>query len=280
MIPWPGDAAVIVSVLLVARGMFRGRKVLDGTSVDNITAFLFHRGGHADPARLAANAGRSFVGSYVLGMGFTFDDTDKTGVASSLAAMQRLIDSDPRNRQVIFLYIGGEEVNTSPTHAHHRYVINFRDYPLTRQDVGHQWMGASADFRRQWLREGAVPLDYPAPVARDRPDLLKIVEERVRPERQRLGDNGDARRRKSKWWLWGRYTPALYTSIDGLDRVLVISQVTQHHAFAFVPSQTRPAATRRTCAQDEERRQRQARRRRAALAPDSVRPRSDADFKE
>ena len=82
-----------------------------------------------------------------------------------------------------------------------------------------------------------MPLDYPAPVARDWPDLLKIVEERVRPERQRLGDNGDARRRKSKWWLWGRYTPALYTSIDGLDRVLVISQVTQHHAFAFVPSE-------------------------------------------
>ena len=92
-------------------------------------------------------------------------------------------------------------------------------------------------FVEQWLRKGSVPLDYPAPVARDWPDLLKIVEERVRPERQRLGDNGDARRRKSKWWLWGRYTPALYTSIDGLDRVLVISQVTQHHAFSFVPSE-------------------------------------------
>ena len=236
-VQWPGEAAVIVSVLHVAKGPFRGRKVLDGGSVDNITAFLFHRGGHADPARLAANAGKSFQGSIVLGMGFTFDDTDRKGVASSLAEMHRLIESDPSNREVIFPYIGGAEVNTSSTHAHHRYVINFRDYPLTRQDVGHQWMGASADFRRQWLRKGSVPLDYPAPVARDWPDLLKIVEERVRPERQRLGDNGDARRRKSKWWLWGRYTPALYTSIDGLDRVLVISQVTQHHAFSFVPSE-------------------------------------------
>ena len=43
---------------------------------------------------------------------------------------------------------------------------------------------------------------------------------------------------------------------------------------------TRPAAARPTCAQDEERRQRQAKRRRAALAPDSVRPRSDADLNE
>ena len=117
-VPWPGEAAVIVSVLHVAKGPFRGRKVLDSATVDNITAFLFHRGGHADPVRLAANAGKSFQGSIVLGMGFTFDDTDKKGVASSRAEMHRLIKSDPRNREVIFPYIGGEEVNTSPTHAH------------------------------------------------------------------------------------------------------------------------------------------------------------------
>ena len=114
-VQWPGEAAVIVSVLHVAKGPFRGHKALDGASVDNITAFLFHRGGHADPVRLAANAGKSFVGSYVLGMGFTFDDTDKKGVASSLADMQRLIESDARNREVIFPYIGGEEINTSPS---------------------------------------------------------------------------------------------------------------------------------------------------------------------
>ena len=235
-VQWPGEAAVIVSILHIANGAFRGRKVLDGASVDNITAFLFHRGGHADPARLAANAGKSFVGSYVLGMGFTFDDTDRKGVASSLAEMQRIIESNPRNREVILPYIGGEEVNTSPTHAHHRYVINFRDYPLTRQDVGHQWMGASADFRRQWLREGAVPLDYPAAVACDWPDLLKIVEERVKPERQRLGDNGDARRRKAKWWLWGRYTPALFSAVAELEQVIACPIVSNKVSFTILPA--------------------------------------------
>ena len=35
-----------------------------------------------DPTQLATNAGKSFVGSYVLGMGFTFDDTDTKGVAT------------------------------------------------------------------------------------------------------------------------------------------------------------------------------------------------------
>ena len=117
-------------------GFFPGAKYLDGEAVETITAFLFHRGGHRDPERLAANAGKSFQGSIVLGMGFTFDDTDKKGVASPLAEMRRLIEDNPRNRQAIFPYIGGEEVNTSPTHAHHRYVINFRDWPLQREEVG------------------------------------------------------------------------------------------------------------------------------------------------
>ena len=38
---------------------------------------------------------------------------------------------------MIFPYIGGEEVNTSPTHAHHRYVINFGD--MTRERGSRSW---------------------------------------------------------------------------------------------------------------------------------------------
>ncbi|MCY3837961.1 MAG: N-6 DNA methylase, partial [Gammaproteobacteria bacterium] len=98
---WPGLAAVVVSVLHVWKGRFGGAKRLDEFDVDRITAFLFHRGGHSDPQRLEENAGKSFQGSIVLGMGFTFDDTDKKGVATPIAEMQRLIEENPRN-QVIF----------------------------------------------------------------------------------------------------------------------------------------------------------------------------------
>ena len=232
---WPGDAAVVVSVLHITKSDYADTKVLDGTAVDTITAFLFHRGGHADPVRLQANAGKSFQGSIVLGMGFTFDDTDKKGVASPLAEMHRLIESDPHNREAIFPYIGGEEVNTSPTHAHHRYVINFHDYPLRRDNLETTWLYADAEQRREWLREAIVPLDYPDPVAADWPNLVPIIEERVKPERTKLGDNGDARRRKEKWWLWGRYTPALFSAVASLGRVLAISRVGQQAAFAFLP---------------------------------------------
>ena len=150
--------------------------------------------------------------------------------------MRRLIEENPRNREAIFPYIGGEEVNTSPTHAHHRYVINFRDYPLRRDDLRELWATADDDQRREWLRRGIVPLDYPDPVAADWPELLDIVEERVKPERRKLGDNGDARRRKEKWWLWGRYTPALFAAVASRRRVLAISRVGQQAAEAFLPA--------------------------------------------
>ena len=66
----------------------RGRSTTGG-EVDTISAFLFHAGSHDDPQRLSANAERSFVGSYVLGMGFTFDDTNTKGVATPLAEMRQ-----------------------------------------------------------------------------------------------------------------------------------------------------------------------------------------------
>ena len=233
-VKWPGLAAVVVSVLHLHKGPFTGAKRLDDEVTDTITAFLFHRGGHEDPARLKANTGKSFVGSYVLGMGFTFDDTDKKGVASPLAEMRRLIEQDPRNQEAIFPYIGGEEVNTSPSQAHHRFVINFRDYPLSRVDLGERWEVADLDQHREWLRQGIVPLDYPAPVAEDWPDLMAIVEERVKPERMKV----NRKVRRDRWWQFGDRQPALYGAIAGLDRVLVISQTSKTMAFMFLSSRT------------------------------------------
>ena len=290
-VKWPGLAAVVVSVLHVTKGRFPGGaqhlgdkaapdhgfgtlsagsfpgvKRLDGEAAETITAFLFHRGGHDDPARLAANAGKSFQGSIVLGMGFTFDDTDAKGVATPLAEMHRLIEANPRNRQAIFPYIGGEEVNTSPTHAHHRYVINFRDYPLRREekawesregvgesraeagaerrryplhreDVGESWAEADDERRRELRRQPVVPHDYPGPVAADWPELLAIVEERVKPERAHLTRNAIGRKRATFWWQYGSLAKELYSSTAGLERVLVTgAAAVMYHMITFISS--------------------------------------------
>ncbi len=85
-----------------------------------ITAFLFHDGGDADPHPLRGNSGKSFQGYVVVGMGFTFDDTAADGAAGSIAEMREIIEAEPQSKEVIFPYIGGDEVNTSATHAHHR----------------------------------------------------------------------------------------------------------------------------------------------------------------
>ena len=200
-IQWPGEAAVVVSVVHLIKGLVSGVKRLDGNRVNVITAFLYDSGSNDDPERLAINADKSFVGSYILGMGFTFDDTDKTGVASPTSEMYRLIERNPSNREVILPYIGGEEVNTSPTHSYHRYVIHFGN--------------ASEEYvRGRW------------------PELMRIVEARVKPER--LSKNDVLAR--TKWWLFLRPRLELASAISGMDRVIVTSRVGQHAAFTFLPT--------------------------------------------
>jgi hypothetical protein len=202
-IKWPGEAAVVIATVHIHKGPLTGPYLLDDRPVERLTAFLFHAGADSDPAKLAANANKSFVGSVVLGMGFTFDDHNLPKGSTPIAEMHHLIEQDPRNAERIFPYIGGEEVNTSPTHAHHRYVINFEDM--------------SEDEARRW------------------PDLMAIVEEKVKQERTRLKDNPDGRRRKTHWWLWGRYTPALFQAIKSLDQVLLVPRTSKQLSLALLP---------------------------------------------
>ncbi|MDW8373902.1 MAG: N-6 DNA methylase, partial [Planctomycetota bacterium] len=200
---WPGLAAVVVSVVHIHKGAYTGIKRLDGREVETITAFLFHRGGHDDPVALAANQQHSFLGVKTYGQGFLFTDDDPK--ATPLAEMERLIAANPACREVIFPYIGGEELNSSPTHAHHRYVINFGDRD-------------EAECRQRW------------------PELMAIVEAKVKPERLALRDTADGQRLKKTWWLFARNRPELHAAIAPLARVLTISRVGQHAAFAFLPT--------------------------------------------
>jgi hypothetical protein len=197
---WPGQAAVVVSVVNACRGQIRSPYSLDGKDAPMITAYLYPAGSHEDPKPLLANAQKSFIGSYVLGMGFTFDDNESNGVATTITEMKRLIDQNPRNRERIFPYIGGEEVNDSPSHSHRRYIINF------------EFM--TEDNARAW------------------PDLIKIVEVKVKPERLRQKDKIG----RERWWLFLRQRPELYESLAGKSRTLVVPRVTQHIGFAFLPT--------------------------------------------
>jgi hypothetical protein len=171
--------------------------ILDGRQVNKISAFLFHTGGNENPETLLANVGKGFIGSYVLGMGFTFDDTNPE--ATPIAEMHRLIEQNPKNAERIFPYIGGEEVNSSPTHAHNRYVINLGK-----------------------MSEDEVRNNYP--------DLMVILEEKVKPKRIKQASTVNPER----WWMFARPGDDLYHAIAKCDHVLVCCIVSKYLSFAFL----------------------------------------------
>lgn len=234
---WPGEAAVVVSVVHVAKGPARS-PVLDGRQVRRISAYLVEGDLDASPARLAENAGKSFQGMILLGMGFTFDDVAAAkGKASPVAEMHRLIEKDPRNAERIFPYLGGEEVNTSPTHTHHRWCIDFADFPLRRDPSLKSWFfnegtEACEKRRRDWLFEGIVPTDFPGDTAEDWPELIDIVRRNVKPDR----DPQKREALRNRWWQYAEKRPGLRSARRGLSNVHVICRVSAQHAITTVPA--------------------------------------------
>ncbi|WP_414154277.1 Eco57I restriction-modification methylase domain-containing protein [Pseudomonas sp. BNK-43-a] len=199
-VPWPGKAAVIVSLIFIKKGEAPQSVYLDNRQVGIITAYLFNKGDSENPYVLPANAGKSFQGSIPLGMGFTFDDTDKKGITSSIAEMRKLLESNPKNKERIFPYIGGSEVNDSPTHQHHRYIIDFCDM--------------DEDQAKKWN------------------DLYEIVKEKVKPDR-------DKQKRpavRNRWWQYCEKRPGLYKTIKPLSRVMVAGQTSKYRTFTFLPN--------------------------------------------
>ncbi len=119
--PWPNDAAVVTSRVHVHKGQWDGRYILSGNEAPTISAFLTPRE-EWTPRRLEANEGISYIGSYVLGMGFTLPE--------ELAL--EWIDRDPKYRDVLFPYLNGEDLNSHPLQRPSRWVINFWDWPEER----------------------------------------------------------------------------------------------------------------------------------------------------
>ena len=201
---WPGTASLEVAHVWLRKGSWDASFHLDDRMVSGITPFLTEPGAVSGPPhRLAANAAKSFNGAKVYGQGFVMEPDEA----------QRLIEKDPRNKDVLFPYLNGEDLNSRPDQSPSRWVINFFDWPLDHD---------------------SAPEDYDGPVAADYPDCLAIVEEKVKPEREKLRHNNvTGRDRADKWWRYGRGAGALYRTIAGMERVLVKSEVGNKLSFEF-----------------------------------------------
>ncbi|MGW8135619.1 Eco57I restriction-modification methylase domain-containing protein [Sphingomonas zeae] len=228
---WEGEAAVVVAQVFVTKGVSVETPVLDDRPVRRISAYLIEGERDGSPAALQENAGAAYIGSYLLGMGFTFDDVNAAkGKASTLADMRQLIAQDGKNKDRIQPYLGGEEINNSPRHTHHRYAINFFDMPLDRGAEGASWSSLNVASRQEQLRRGRMAFDYPSPVACDWPELIGIVREKVKPERDT--QNRDAVR--FRWWQYAEKRPGLYSAISTMTEVYALCRVNPHLAIARV----------------------------------------------
>ncbi|WP_052337878.1 type IIL restriction-modification enzyme MmeI [Chloroflexus sp. Y-396-1] len=138
------------------------------------------------------------------GKAFIGDYVRGIGFVLEPAEARALIECDPRNADCLFPYLNGEDLNSHPAQQPSRWVICFHDWELAR--------------------------------AQQYPDLLRMVEERVKPEREKLrSDVAGYDRLKQRWWLYAAFAKGMRQAIAPLRRVLVRSRVSELHAMVFVP---------------------------------------------
>lgn len=110
-----------------------------------------------------------------------------------------LIAKNPKNRDVLFPVLNGEDLNSSPAQSPSRWIINFFD----------------------WEKE----------VAEQYPDCFSIVQAKVLPERQKHGE----KKAREFWWRYARLRPELNEAITNLNRVIAVALTSRTMAFAFQP---------------------------------------------
>ena len=204
--PWPGKAAVVTSRVHVQKGEWHGECSLLGRPAPFISAFLSDRE-EWSPKSLRANEDLAYQGSIVLGMGFVLSPNEA----------RLMLDAAPKNAEVIFPYINGDDLNSDSEQRPSRWVINFWDWPEER----------AREYKLPWLR----------------------LEETVKQERQ----SNNRKVYRDYWWQFAEKRPALYHAIGWghqferhpvgwdstqvkQDSVMVCSEVTKHLAFQEIPN--------------------------------------------
>lgn len=135
------------------------------------------------------------------------------------------LTKNKKNADVIYPFLIGRETNQSPSHSPTRWAINFFDWDESEVEVYEE--------------------------------LYKIICEKVKPERQKLKEDGSYKLRKplpERWWQYAEKRPALYHSIGRGDlykshpndwhkiqkpeKVIVFATgATKYPCFTFVPNE-------------------------------------------
>jgi hypothetical protein len=195
--PWPGAANLEIAELWVARKAWNAPRLLDGAEVVGINSYLRSSTESERPFPLAANNGGSFIGNYVLGMGFILQPSEA----------EELIRRNPRNADVVMPYLNGEDLNSSPTQCPSRYVINFRD---SSEDV-------ARTYPECW-------------------DIVERKVKPERQRRTDEGDYVLRSPLPQRYWQFAERQPALHARLAGRTHALVRARIANVHAVAWVPT--------------------------------------------
>lgn len=198
--PWPGTANLEVAMLWIRANSWNGQFLLDDQPVPGITSYLSSVGAvTGSPLTLSENGGLGFSGTYILGNGFLLNDEERDA----------LVQREPACASLLQRYLSGEDFNSRPDQSASRWVINLQDWPFARSHA---------------------PANYRGPVVTDFPHCLRILEERVKPERQK---NSVATLRDN-WWIFKRRTPELVEATSKHRRVLFHGFTSKYVCFGFV----------------------------------------------
>src|SRR5262249_32761322 len=197
---WPGEAAVIVSILHVLKGR-TPCVILDERQTTRLSRYLVTGMVDDTPATLRSNMDRAYNGSMVLGAGFVFDDDPRAlGSSPTVSQMAELIKANPLNSECIVPYLSGEDVNNLTDILPERFIIDFGNID-------------EMTAREKW------------------PDVMRIIETLVRPERQRQ-KREDLRRR---WWQFAYRKSSVYDRISRFPAVVCCAYAgSPHMAFRML----------------------------------------------
>lgn len=195
---WPGEAAVIVSIVHILKGECFVPRRLNNRIVPVITPFFLGSGAYYEPVRLTENQDIAGIGAKIYGQGFLFADNDEE--CTPLAEMKRILEAKPNYQEVIRPYLIGDDINFFPDHRASRYAIDFGN--MTKAE------------------------------ANQFPELLSIVENKVAVSRKRAPKEVQS----IPWWHYSRTREKLFSRVRARPSVLAISQTSKFLAFAKVPS--------------------------------------------
>jgi len=123
-IKWPGRANLIVSLVAINKGAWKGKCFLDGREVQVISPFFEDNLDAGEPISLADNDDHMFSGSYFLGDGFLMEHD----VANEMKRHHSSLS------EVIFPVINGQELNNQPEQLPGRQAIFFANWPLSKAE--------------------------------------------------------------------------------------------------------------------------------------------------